>query len=245
MNHTPNKGLFISVDGIGGSGKTTLTNMLKKRLLSEIADLTKELSEKKGWVFAPEQKEVLVFHPLYSTSEGRRILDEMLARADELGSAGEFEMHTVSKLLDAHGANLKQNIAPQLEKGEVVIAERYITTIASYNVRSSECRALFERRLVKEFMPPHIGLVPYVDGEVAKARTDARDRSTQIDNKPLSFYKDMAARMQDAVINPWTNGLGILNQSITMFLDCSKTPDEVCSEAIRDIRYYLEGKLNA
>jgi len=103
------KGFFISLEGFEGSGKTTLAQKLHHIILINglVAVLTKEPG---GTIAADKIREIL----LERESEG-------------LGYKAELLLFAASR-----SENVRVNIRPALEKGSIVISDRYFDSTTAY-----------------------------------------------------------------------------------------------------------------
>ena len=103
------KGFFISLEGFEGSGKTTLAQTLYHIILKNglVAVLTKEPG---GTIAADKIREIL----LERESEG-------------LGYKAELLLFAASR-----SENVRVNIQPALEKGSIVISDRYFDSTTAY-----------------------------------------------------------------------------------------------------------------
>jgi dTMP kinase len=103
------KGFFISLEGFEGSGKTTISRMVYETILQNGFDvfLTKEPG---GTLAADKIREIL----LERDSEG-------------LGYKAELLLFAASR-----SENVRVNIQPALERGSIVITDRYFDSTTAY-----------------------------------------------------------------------------------------------------------------
>ncbi len=102
------RGIFISFEGIDGSGKTTQIEQLKDYLKSLNIDY------------------VVVREP-GGTNEGERIRQILLDRESDLTPEAELFL-----LLASRSILTKRVIIPSLEEGKIVIADRYADSSVAY-----------------------------------------------------------------------------------------------------------------
>ena len=108
-------GLFVVLEGMDGSGKTTLWNGLKtsKRLGTENVRFLREPTD---------------------LPTGRRI---RACLSGEM-SPPDTEEGWLKLFLDDRQSNVETNILPALRNGEIVIQDRYIYSTAAYQARDPE-----------------------------------------------------------------------------------------------------------
>lgn len=238
MNPAPRSGLFISIDGIDGSGKTTLAKNIASRLYDDIADLIPDLRAT-GWKIKDKHK-IKGYHPLYGTKEGRLILDQMLERSQEVGKEGEFELVTIRDLCTAHEVNVRQNILPCLEEGEIVLADRYIGTIYAYNVRSAEGTVLFDRRTEAMTLMPHLAVITYVEPETAIERLSHRTKSDSLDKKPIDHFKEVSGHYYElSMFGRASGGIEGYRHTLIGYETPYATPNEIYVELLKQVRQYI------
>lgn len=108
MNRMAKKGLFICVEGLDGCGKTTQTRLLVERL--------KRRSHDAVYTAEPSSGKIGSFIKEYCLHGGRRvstIVEALLFAADR------FE-------------HMEKEISPALDKGRVVVSDRYIYSSLAY-----------------------------------------------------------------------------------------------------------------
>lgn len=101
------RGILVCIEGIDGAGKNTQTKMLSKRLADE------------GIV------SVVYSYPDYNSPYGA-IIKNFLERKIELSVEELFFLHILDKQKD------REKIRKDLEKGRVVIADRYVLSAITY-----------------------------------------------------------------------------------------------------------------
>jgi len=115
------KGLLITLEGIDGSGKTTVLEMLREWLAKSM----------------PERRFVFTAEP--TKSEAGQILRARLSSGTQEASAQEYDellrarkMEELFLFMADHSNHLASTIIPSLNDGAVVISDRYTDSTAAY-----------------------------------------------------------------------------------------------------------------
>ncbi len=172
------RGLFITLEGGEGAGKSTLAQGLKGRF--EKLDLSVLLTREPG-----------------GTKKGENIRKVLLAGvAQRLGPTAEALLFASAR--DEH---IKEIIRPALEKGQIVICDRFSDSTRAYQgyVGGVE-RSVIERldKLVVNDTQPDITLVIDVPAETGLARIKARaGRTDRFESEDLSFHRKLRAAYFD------------------------------------------------
>jgi dTMP kinase len=113
------KGIFIAIDGIDGSGKTTLSSLLCALLADYDPEPTKEPTADNEWGRRLR----------LSATEGR------LPRETEIDFFHRDRLH-----------HIEHFIRPRLEQGRVVICDRYVDSTLAFQARdSAEADRMYEQ----------------------------------------------------------------------------------------------------
>lgn len=190
------KGLFIVLEGIDGSGKTTLARFLKSQLESV-----------RGW-------EVRL------TAEPTKGPVGSLLREERIDSPRAEAM-----LFIADRACHTEEMRALVEKGITVICDRYYASTLAYQSASTSGPVL-DYRLLEEMndavtMEPDITILLDLDPEVSGGRVDSRGEQKSKFER-LEFQR----RVRD-------NYLRIAKERGFSVLDASKSPEDLCSEAMK------------
>jgi dTMP kinase len=190
------KGLFIVLEGIDGSGKTTLARGLKSQLESV-----------KGW-------EVVLTAEPTTGPVGSLLREEKIdsPRAEAMLFIADRACHT-------------DEIRKLTEEGKTVICDRYYASTLAYQSASGSGPVLDYDLLVRMnesvTVEPDITILLDIDPEVSGGRVDSRGEQKSKFER-LEFQK----RVRD-------NYLRIAKERGFSVLDASKSPEDLCSEAMK------------
>ena len=190
------KGLFIVLEGIDGSGKTTLARSLKSQLESV-----------RGW-------------KVQLTAEPTKGPVGSLLRQETIDSPRAEAM-----LFIADRACHTDEMRALVEKGTTVICDRYYASTLAYQSASLSGPVL-DYHLLEEMndavtMEPDITILLDIDPEVSGGRVDSRGEQKSKFER-LEFQR----RVRD-------NYLRIAKERGFSVLDASKSPEDLCSEAMK------------
>lgn len=175
--HTSPTGVFISCEGGDGCGKTT-----QSRLLGE-------------WLARALDTEVVLTREPGGTKLGKDIR-QLLLHGDDMGPRAEALLYAADR---AH--HIDTLVQPALERGEVVVTDRYIDSSVAYQGGGRELTASEVRGLSQwatEGLMPHLTVLLDIDPKIGAARfTDAPDRleraGDEFHQRTRQTYLKMAA----------------------------------------------------
>lgn len=194
------KGLFISIEGLDGSGKTTIQSF--------IHDWLKELISNNK----------IDFHDVIKTREpggkDSSFCENLrsLIFNNNLDNKTEILLYAASRI-----EHVKNVILPHIETNDIVISDRFIDSSLVYqgfknNISIDEIFNINNWGINNKI--PDITI--YLDINPEKARTRALERSTinKYDKKPLEYYKDIKDGF-DFIANKYSNRFIVIdaNQS--------------------------------
>ena len=167
-------GLFITFEGMDGSGKTTQMHRLAARLRA-MGRTVLETVEPGGPPVAMQIRRIL--------------LD---AANQELSPTTEILLYFASR-----AQNVDEWILPALERGEIVLSDRFTDSSLVYqgtgrNLGADTVAAL--ERIACRGLKPHLTLLVDVDAEASLARARARNAAdphceTRLDDESIEFHK--------------------------------------------------------
>jgi dTMP kinase len=167
-------GLFITFEGMDGSGKTTQMHRLAARLRA-LGRTVLETAEPGGPPIALQIRRILLDSANQELSPTTEILLYFASRAQ----------------------NVDQWILPALGRGEIVLSDRFTDSSLVYqgagrNLGSGAVAAL--ERIACRGLKPHLTLLVDVDAEASLARARARNAAaphceTRLDDESIEFHK--------------------------------------------------------
>lgn len=186
MSLMPNRGLFVTFEGMDGSGKTTQLTRLARRLRGEGRTVL-ETAEPGGTRIGIEIRRIL--------------LDPA---NQELCPAAELLLYFASR-----AQNVDERIQPALSRGEIVLADRFTDSSLVYQGHGRGLGAenvLALDRIACQGLKPDLTILLDIDAETSLARAHTRNAAetsseTRMDEQSLEFhrkvhaaYRDLAAR---------------------------------------------------
>jgi dTMP kinase len=172
--HVKQNGLFITFEGMDGSGKTTQMHRLAARL-GAMGRKVLETAEPGG------------------TPIGMKIRRILLDSANqELSPSAELLLYFASR-----AQNVDQWIRPALARGEVVLADRFTDSSLVYQGRG---RGLGDEQVMAldhiacRGLKPRLTILVEIDAETSLARARARNAAephceTRMDDQSLEFHR--------------------------------------------------------
>ncbi len=170
----PTRGLFITFEGMDGSGKTTQMHLLAARLRAQGRTVL-ETAEPGG------------------TPIGTKIRRILLDSANqELSPNAELLLYFASR-----AQNVDERILPALGRGEVVLADRFTDSSLVYQGCGRELGAenvMALDRIACHGLKPDLTILVDIDVETSLARARARNAveahpETRMDEQSLEFHR--------------------------------------------------------
>ena len=209
--HLGGPGFFIAVEGGDGSGKTTQIRLLDEHLR------------------ARGHGAVVLTREPGGTEAGQAIRSVLLggtgvaARSEALLFAAD-RAHHVSSL-----------VRPALERGDIVITDRYIDSSLGYQSAGRELSTediAGLSRWATEGLVPHLTLVLDIDSEVAARRTAERGEENHLDREDLAFRQ----RVQEAFLS-----IAAREPSRYAVIDANRDPAAVAADVAAAVDAHLAG----
>jgi len=202
-------GIFISFEGIEGSGKTTQARLLRDYLKAK--GYTVMLTKEPGGTRIGEKLRTL-------------LLD-----------AGHIEMDAVTELFlyaASRRQHTKELIIPGLDRGEVVITDRFIDSTKAYQGYARGIDILFidsVNRAVTGGILPHLTLLLDVDVETGLRRNKAK-QSDRIELEAAEFH---------SAVREGYLALQRENSGRIKLIDASGKPEETHKKVIEAVTAFL------
>lgn len=207
-------GLFITVEGPDGSGKSMLVKALSKRMAG-VLNVPLVTTREPGGSPLAEILRDLILNPAY---------DAIDSRTEALLLAAGRRQHVVEK------------IKPALNRGEVVLSDRYVDSSITYQGAGREI-GIKEVAAINQFAIedtlPDLTLYLDVDAQVGLNRIGHESSNREKDRlelEEISFHN----RVRDAYHE-------LLEENPDRFrmIDASKTPEEVLDASWEILEKYL------
>jgi dTMP kinase len=207
-------GLFITIEGGEGAGKTTLISRLSQRIYEETKRRTRSTREPGGVPIAESIRKVIL-----DTKNTK-----MEARTEALLYAAARRQHLVEVVM------------PALSRGEIIICDRFVDSSLAYqgHARGLGIDKVWEiNRFATEDCMPHLTLYLDIDPELGLSRIEANAHRevNRLDLESLNFHKkvregylDVLKRFPDRIRK----------------LDASGNPDEIADEAWEHVSKSLD-----
>lgn len=181
-------GLFITIEGPDGSGKTTVTHEVIKRLQEEGIDVIH--TREPGGIDIAEQIRRIILNPKNT---------KMDAKTEALLYAASRRQHLVEKVI------------PALKSGKLVICERFVDSSLAYQGAGREIGidAVYEmNQFAIEDVMPNLTIFIDVDPEVGIARINRnradKDRldmeGTEFHKRVYKGYEHVKERFKDRIV---------------------------------------------
>ena len=166
-NNDMHQGKFITIEGIDGCGKTTVTALLVKQLINEGYDVVH--TREPGGIDIAEQIRSVILDPSNTTMD---------ARTEALLYAASRRQHLVEKVI------------PSLYAGKLVICERFLDSSLAYQgvARGIGMEAIWKiNEFAIESHMPDITLLLDVDVQTAMSRMADRQGKDRLDQESMDF----------------------------------------------------------
>ena len=169
------KGYFITSEGPEGAGKTTVMNLLGKRLMDEGYDVV--MTREPGGIMISEKIRDIILNNEHTMME---------SRTEALLYAAARRQHLVEKVL------------PALEAGKIVICDRFVDSSLAYQgfARGIGVEEIWviNKFAIGDTMPDKTVLFD-IDPEVGLSRINAHDEreKNRLDVETLAFHQKVRA----------------------------------------------------
>lgn len=204
------KGIFITLEGPDGSGKTTITNKLKD--------------------YFKDNKEVIMTREPGGTKIGEDIREIILDdKNKDLCDETEALLYAASR-----AQHIGEVIEPALESGKIIISDRYLLSSLAYQ---GVGRGLGVDRVydINDFglreVYPDLILFFHIDPEETLKRKTSEDGGDRLEQAGTEFHKKVYEGYMDLIEKYPKN---------VVMIDASKSVEEVATETIKAIEELLK-----
>jgi len=208
------RGKFIVIEGVDGSGKGVCLDYLKKQLESNPpAGGVVFTCEPGGTAIGKEIREVLLRH-----------------RCDHLTPLAELLLFVADR-----NQHIEEVVRPNLEAGKHVISDRFASSSFAYQVRANQredLRHAFEvlHEWAIGLTRPDLYILLDLDPPIAKNRMIKREGNTRFDVKELDYH----LRVRDGLLE-------YIKDFPHVVIDASQPPEKVREEILQAINGVLRG----
>ena len=196
-------GIFISIEGPDGSGKSTQIELLKKFLMT------------KG-------REIIITREPGGTRIGEKIRNILLDREyTEMDYITETLLYAASR-----AQHVEQVIKPALEKGNVVICDRYVDSSIVYQGigrQLGECVKIVNDIAIRGCMPD-ITFLFKLDPSIGKSRIETEDRlemeEMDYHNKVYNGYLELEKKNPERIKGiDATRDIDVIHEEIKKYIE--------------------------
>lgn len=166
--------MFITFEGLDGSGKTTIINKLYEYLWDKYPQINFILTREPGGK---------------GLQEAEKIRNIILDNSSKLSSKTEALLYTSSRRI-----HLEHVIWPELEKGSFILCDRYIDSFYAYQGFGRGLGLEWVKNiteLVIEKTYPDITIFFDIDAKTALFRRMSSDEQNRLDNESSAFHSNV------------------------------------------------------
>jgi dTMP kinase len=207
------KGLFITVEGGEGAGKTTVLDRVETQLIGDRYEVVR--TREPGGIRIAEQIRTVILDVAHT---------EMDSRTEALLYAAARRQHLVEKVI------------PALEAGKIVLCDRFIDSSLAYqgyarNIGFDEVKAINEFAI--EGFLPDLTLFFDVDPEIGITRInhDQNREINRLDQEKMDFH--------ERVREGYNKVMRVYPDRIKK-IDANQPIEQVFTEAMKEINHFVE-----
>ena len=205
------KGVFLSLEGIEGTGKTTQARLLAER-------------------FADEGHEVVLTFEPGGTIIGSRIREILLLPE-------HLEMSAITELLlynAARAQHLAEKILPAIKQGKIIITDRFSDSTVAYQcyARGIDMSLIMSLdRIATGGLHPDLTILFDLDAEAGLARNRGANKTDRIELEDIAFHR----RVREGYL-----AIAKANPDRVSTIDASLPPAEVHARAWEIVKNKLK-----
>lgn len=208
-----NKGLFITIEGPDGSGKSTISNIL----VNEIKKLGISVvhTREPGGIEIAEKIRKIILDPINKNMD---------SKTEALLYAASRRQHLVEKVL------------PALKKKKLVLCERFVDSSIAYQ---GFARKLGEKEILNinlfaiDNRFPDLTIYLDIDEKKGLKRIETRKNKDRLDKESLKFHHDVVKGYKKIISK---------NKSRIKVVNADQTIDNVVEDCMKVIKKYLYDK---
>ncbi len=201
------KGIFITFEGVDGSGKTTVSKAVYEKLKNSGIDCI--YTREPGGIEIAEKIRDIILNPEHTMMD---------AKTEALLYAASRRQHLVEKVL------------PAIEKGQVVICDRFVDSSIVYQGFARKI-GMDEVREINEFAIegyyPNKTIFLDLDEKTGLKRIESRAFKDRLDQESLDFHQ---------LVSEGYNYIKENNKDRLIFVDASNTLEVVINDAYNKVK---------
>lgn len=207
------KGLFIALEGPDGSGKSTITKLLGDYLREKCIDFI--MTREPGGTLISEK------------------IRDIILDNNNTNMSGETEalLYAASR-----GQHIYEKIIPSLEKGELVLCDRFVLSSLAYQGKGRGL-GIKQVKAINDFaikgIYPDLILFFHVDPELTLKRKTKELGGDRLEQEGKDFHKKVYEGYME-VLEMYPENIKII--------DATKSVEEVLKQSIKEIENLLEKK---
>lgn len=203
------KGLFVTFEGIDGSGKSTQSRLAHKALIARGHDV------------------VLTREP--GGSPGAEEIRALLVRGESDRWSPETELILFNAARRDH---VERTVLPALERGAIVLCDRYVDSTRGYQGGDPERARLIDlmhRELIG--LDPDLTILIDIDTAIASSRdASVKGGETRFEGRGDPFMTDVAGRLRSRAR---------MEPERFLTLDGTRSPEEISDMAVFEVERRL------
>ncbi|MFV8500048.1 dTMP kinase [Mycoplasma sp. VS424B] len=205
--------MFISFEGLDGSGKTTIT----QKLVVKLAEMHPEIGV--IWTREPGGRGI---------REAEKIREIILDKSSELSPVAEALLYTTSRRI-----HLEKVIWPALEQGQIVVCDRYVDSFYAYQGYARELGIEFVKAItnivINHTMPDITVFLDLTPEESKQRRESTRLVEDRMEQEKLEFH-NLVYKGYQALIHE--------DPQRFMVIDATQTEEEVLQDIINQLHQH-------